>query len=103
MSVALPQAPQLVPTIYTQPGCRFCRAAKAWLAERNIPFTERDIITDPVAQNELEGMGLSATPAIVIAGQVILGFDAKALEAALMQERRPPREARQAGSADQGP
>lgn len=103
MSEAPPKAPQLTPTIYTQPSCRFCNAAKAWLTERDIPFTERDITTDPLAQEELERMGLHATPAIVIAGQVILGFDAKALEAALVQQRTPTEKSRQAASTDQGP
>lgn len=103
MSKAPPKAPQLIPTIYTQPGCRFCNAAKAWLTERDIPFTERDITTDETAQDELEKMGLHATPAIVVDGQVILGFDAKALEAALVQKRRPAEKARQAASTDQGP
>jgi hypothetical protein len=38
MNEAPPRAPKLIPTIYTQPGCRFCNAAKAWLTERDIPF-----------------------------------------------------------------
>ncbi len=103
MSEAVPKAPQLTPTIFTQPGRRFCNAAKAWLVERDIPFTERDITTDETAQEELERMGLYATPAIVNDGHVILGFDAKALEAALVQKRRPAEKARQAASTDQGP
>lgn len=56
-----------------------------------------------MAQDELEQMGLFATPAIVIDGQVILGFDAKALEAALVQKRTPTRQTSQAASTDQGP
>ncbi|HEV8340243.1 MAG TPA: glutaredoxin family protein [bacterium] len=103
MSEAPPKTPQLIPTIYTQPGCRFCNAAKAWLTERDIPFKERDLTKDETAQDELEQMGLYATPAIVIDGQVILGFDAKALEAALVQKRTPALRTRQAASTDQGP
>lgn len=103
MARTSPPAPQLVPVIYTQPGCRFCGAAKAWLTERGIPFRERDIQADPTAWDEAEALAINATPAIVIEGQVILGFDAPAIEAALTQEARPAREAREAGSTDQGP
>ena len=35
------------------PGCSTCRRAKAWLQQRNIPFTERNIKEQPPTEEEL--------------------------------------------------
>ena len=38
-------------TIYTTPTCPDCRALKRWLAERAVPYEERDL-SDPAVANE---------------------------------------------------
>lgn len=41
-------------TLYTSPSCTSCRKAKAWLEEHNIPFTERNIFSEPLTLNEIK-------------------------------------------------
>lgn len=41
-------------TLYTSPSCTSCRKARAWLKEHNIPFSERNIFSDPLNINEIK-------------------------------------------------
>ena len=40
-------------TLYTSPSCTSCRKARAWLKEHNIPFSERNIFSEPLNINEI--------------------------------------------------
>lgn len=39
--------------LYTSPSCTSCRKAKAWLKEHNIPFKERNILSNPLTKDEI--------------------------------------------------
>lgn len=39
--------------LYSSPSCTSCRKAKAWLKEHNIPFKERNILSNPLTKNEI--------------------------------------------------
>lgn len=39
--------------LYTSPSCTSCRKAKAWLIEHDIPFTERNIFSNPFKKEEI--------------------------------------------------
>ncbi|MCP3031977.1 transcriptional regulator SpxA [Halobacillus sp. A1] len=41
-------------TLYTSPSCTSCRKAKAWLEEHNIPYTERNIFSEPLTIDEIK-------------------------------------------------
>ncbi|AZB42370.1 transcriptional regulator Spx [Bacillus sp. FJAT-42376] len=41
-------------TLYTSPSCTSCRKAKAWLEEHEIPYTERNILSDTMSINEIK-------------------------------------------------
>ena len=41
-------------TLYTSPSCTSCRKARAWLKEHNIPFSERNIFSEPLKINEIK-------------------------------------------------
>lgn len=41
-------------TLYTSPSCTSCRKAKAWLEEQEIPYTERNIFSDPLKTEEIK-------------------------------------------------
>jgi regulatory protein spx len=41
-------------TLYTSPSCTSCRKAKAWLEEHDIPFTERNIFSEPLTLDEIK-------------------------------------------------
>ncbi|MFY9945947.1 MAG: transcriptional regulator SpxA, partial [Exiguobacterium chiriqhucha] len=40
--------------LYTSPSCTSCRKARAWLEEHDIPFTERNIFSEPLSLNEIK-------------------------------------------------
>jgi regulatory protein spx len=44
----------LMVTLYTSPSCTSCRKAKAWLEEHDIPFTERNIFSEPLSLDEIK-------------------------------------------------
>ena len=41
-------------TLYTTPSCTSCRKAKAWLQENEIPYKERNIISDTITIDEIK-------------------------------------------------
>lgn len=41
-------------TLFTSPSCTSCRKAKAWLEEHDIPFTERNIFSEPLSVEEVK-------------------------------------------------
>ncbi len=43
-------------TLYTSPSCTSCRKARTWLEEQNIPYTERNIFSEPLSLEEIKGI-----------------------------------------------
>ena len=41
-------------TLYTSPSCTSCRKAKSWLEEHDIPYTERNIFSEPLSIDEIK-------------------------------------------------
>ena len=63
--------------IYTTPYCGYCRAAKALLTRKNVPFEEIDVSGDPDlrdAMTERAG-GRTSVPQIFISGTHVGGSD----------------------------
>jgi glutaredoxin len=56
---------------------------KAWLSQRQVPFTEKNVREDPAALDELKKMGFNSIPVTVIDGERIVGFDQERLAKAL--------------------
>jgi glutaredoxin 3 len=54
-----------------------------YLSQRGVPFTEKDVATDLEARREMIEGGYMMTPVILVDGEAIIGFDRKALDAAL--------------------
>lgn len=75
------QLPQV--TLYSQPGCAPCFAARTFLAARKIRFAYKDVQADPQAFRELMDLGSRSTPTLVIDGEVLIGFDPEKVAAAL--------------------
>ncbi|MDI3281440.1 MAG: glutaredoxin family protein [Bacillota bacterium] len=60
-------------------------AAKAWLAQKKVPYTELDVSRHPAAQKELlEKSGYLAVPTFEVDGRIIVGFDRSQLEKLLL-------------------
>ena len=41
-------------TLFTSPSCTSCRKAKAWLQEHDIPYTERNILSEHLTIDEIK-------------------------------------------------
>ena len=49
--------------------------AKSFFAKHNVPYTEKDVTTNPAYMEELKQIiGRFVTPVLVIDGEVFLGF-----------------------------
>ena len=66
--------------VYSTSTCPYCSMAKAFLKENNIAFEDIDVSQDTAAAQEMvRKTGQMGVPAIDVDGQIIIGFDKKAL------------------------
>ena len=66
--------------IYSSPTCQPCRAAKRWMQENNVPYTEKDAMEHI---EELKELGIRITlPIIKYRDIVIQGFNPTELKKA---------------------
>jgi thioredoxin reductase (NADPH) len=61
----------------------FCDTEEAWLSHHNVQFTARDVAKDPNALAELEKLDVFSTPATLVDGKLVVGFDRRKLALAL--------------------
>ena len=62
--------------IYTKDNCIFCKKAKAWFSENDVPFEEIDCSTVSAFAAMKERIpGATTVPQIIIDGHVIGGWD----------------------------
>jgi glutaredoxin 3 len=70
--------------IYSTPVCVYCKMAKAFFTEKNVPFEEFNVQDDLKAREEMfaktQQMGV---PVIDVDGDLFVGFDRAALSEAL--------------------
>lgn len=74
--------------IYTQPGCKSCDAASAYLTSNNIPFTRKDIFLNADYLDELAiRYKTRAVPVIVIGNdeKVLRGYIQEAFQMAVRE------------------
>lgn len=71
--------------MYCTPWCPDCRRARAYFAEKGIPYVEVDISKDRAAAAKVRGWahGNETTPTFDINGSIIVEFDRPKLEKAL--------------------
>mgnify|MGYP001579679901 FL=1 len=63
-------------TIYTTPSCGYCKMAKEFFANNNIPFTEYNVSTDLEKRKEMvEKSGQMGVPVIYVDDEMTIGFD----------------------------
>lgn len=73
-------------TVYSTSWCAFCHTEMQWLEKLGVAFQVKDVEADEAAMEELKsknGGDFSGVPVTDIAGDVILGFNRPALQAAL--------------------
>lgn len=67
-------------TIYTTPTCPWCHRTKAWMRDKKIRYKEIDITTDKKGLEEMVRIsGQTGVPVIVVADEIIVGFNEKRL------------------------
>jgi len=71
------------PVLYTQTGCAESRQVRAWLTERRITFTERNVADDHNAAEALLETGIFGTPLLIVGDRAIIGSRPDVLTAAL--------------------
>jgi glutaredoxin-like protein NrdH len=67
--------------LFTQPGCLSCELLRVYLEANQISFEERDISTDLEARRMMtEQFDSDETPTLIIAGEIVTGFDPTRLD-----------------------
>ena len=61
--------------VFTMTGCQHCAGVKAYLAERDIEYTERNVLEDDSAMAEFRELGFRGTPVTMVGDEAIVGFD----------------------------
>lgn len=73
-------------TLYSAPKCSSCDAARIYLKDRGVPFTEKNVDGDRKLQDELiKQTGGLAVPTIVVGTKVMRGYLESLLEGELDQ------------------
>lgn len=69
--------------VYSSTHCTYCKQLKAYLAEQNVEFEERNIDLDETYARELQELGMSSVPVTVIGSTTILGLNPTRIKKAL--------------------
>mgnify|MGYP001567981341 FL=1 len=62
--------------LYSSPTCHYCHMAKDFFAEHGVPYTDKDVATDPEARKEaIQKSRQMGVPVIDIDGEIVIGFN----------------------------
>jgi len=68
-------------TIYSTPGCPYCRMLKEFLRNKGVEFEDKDVSKDIEAAKEMvEKTGHMGVPQMEINEKVIVGFNREEIE-----------------------
>ena len=71
-------------TIYSAPWCGFCSAAKRYLDDKGVKYTDKNVDEDrSYAQEAVEKSGQLGIPVLDIDGKIVVGFDRPAIDTLL--------------------
>lgn len=91
-------------TLYSAPKCSSCDAARAYLKERGVPFSEKNVDGDRKMQEELiKQAGGLAVPTITVGTKVMRGYLESLLEGELDQAGYVRPKAAEPSSGEQAP
>lgn len=87
-----PPGPRRLPprvTLYTTRTCHWCKVAKTYLREHEIPFREIDVMAERRGYKEMVAMtGQSGVPVIRVGEKAIVGWDKREFERLYRRENR---------------
>ncbi len=70
--------------VYSTPTCPYCKQAKEFLKQNNIPFDDINVAADQKAADDMvQKSGQMGVPVLDINGTIIVGFDKEAIKKAL--------------------
>jgi glutaredoxin 3 len=76
-------------TVYSTPTCPYCVMAKRYLTEKGVNYEDVNVAEDQKRAFEmLTKSGQMGVPVLDIGGQVIIGFDRRAIDDAIMHRRQ---------------
>ncbi|KQV60243.1 hypothetical protein ASC95_01870 [Pelomonas sp. Root1217] len=55
--------------------CPYCLAARRWMTQEGVPFSECFIERDAQCLSDYQALGAVGTPTLVVRGQRVIGFD----------------------------
>lgn len=62
--------------LFTTPTCSYCRTAKRYLRQQQVPFKDVDVSRDSAAARDMvRRSGQQGVPVLDIGGKVVVGFD----------------------------
>lgn len=62
--------------MFSTPTCTYCRKAKQYFREKQVPFRDVDVSKDQAAARDMvKRSGQQGVPQILIGNQMIIGFD----------------------------
>lgn len=73
-------------TVYSTSWCAFCHTEMQWLEKLGVAYQKKDVEADEEAMKELlakNGGQFQGVPVTDIAGEIVLGFNRPALQAAI--------------------
>lgn len=71
-------------TVYSAPWCGFCAAAKRYLDDKGVKYTDKNVDDDRAfAQEAVEKSGQMGIPVLDIDGHIVVGFDRHAIDTLL--------------------
>jgi glutaredoxin len=71
--------------VYTTPQCPYCKAARAYMDERGIPYIEKDVENDSDNRREFLARGGNGVPFFIMYGKPHSGFEQQRFEQALLE------------------
>ena len=66
--------------VFTMTGCQHCAGVKAYLNEKGIAFTERNVLEDDKAMTDFRELGYRGTPVTVVGDEAVIGLDRTRLD-----------------------
>lgn len=61
--------------VYSAQGCKECTMVKEMLTNEGIDFEVRDLLANPVYQEEVEKFGFMGIPVTAVGDQAVKGFN----------------------------
>ncbi|MEO6279080.1 glutaredoxin family protein [Roseateles sp.] len=55
--------------------CGWCTAARRWMTQQHVPFSECFIERDAQCLADYQALGAAGTPTLIVRGQRVIGFD----------------------------